>query len=360
MFKKVKRLTAVLLAIVLLASLAACGRKSTDTETGSEGAEASGDDGKTLKIGFSIPTEREERWKKSVSLLEEKVSVELGAELIVQSADNDSQKQYSQIENMITQGIDVLLVAPEDAGSVGPVLDRCHEEGIFVIGYTRTGDNCWMDAYMTFDFETIGRYQAEAAVEMAPKGNYVLCMCDDNMTSIAVPMREGVMSVLQPLVDSGDINIVLEHAIPNVDPSIAMADVENALTKTNNDIQAIIAVNDAIASGCISALASAGMDGEVYVSGMDAEKTALKRILEGTQSMTTLIDLNNETDIAIDLIKKFINGEADQIKTDEVFNNGELDIPQVVYPPIKVTENNIHEVVIDAGYYTLEEIESAE
>lgn len=387
MRKKMKKL-AVILAAITAISLTACGNKeaqnteaeeaagteetaaaeaptteesapaeeAADTEAEAE-IEVKGMEG--LKIGFSIPTEREERWVTCVEYLKEKTEA-AGAELIVQSADNDSQKQYSQIENMITQGIDVLLVAPEDAGSVGPALDRCHEEGIYVIGYTRTGNECWMDAYMTFDFETIGRYQAEVALEQAPKGNYVLEMCDDNMTSIAIPMRNGVMSVLQPHIDSGDINIVLEHAVPNVDPSIAMADVENALAKTGNDIQAIIAINDNVAGGCISALASAGLDGQVYVSGMDGEQTALKRILEGTQSMTTLIDLNNETDIAMDLIEKLVSGQADQIETTGTYDNGKMEIPQILYPPIKVTKDNIQSEIIDAGFYTLEEIEKAD
>lgn len=365
--KKSLRIIALLMVAIMVFALAACGQtkqntaaEATPTTTGEDKAEAvaENEEAKSIKIGFSIPTEREERWQRCVQLLQEKVAKLPNAELIVQSADNDSQKQYSQIENMITQGIDVLLVAPEDSGSVGPVLDRCHEEGIYVIGYTRTGDNCWMDAYMTFDFETIGKYQAEVAVETAPKGNYVLCLCDDKMTSIAVPMKNGTMSVLQPYIDRGDIKIVLEHAIPNVDASIAMADVENALAMTNNDIQAIIAINDSVAGGCISALASAGLDGKVYVSGMDAEKTALKRILDGTQTMTTMIDLNVETDIAMELIQKLVSGEP--LDASETFNNGLVDIPQFVYPPMKITKDNIQSDVIDAGFYTLEEIQNAE
>ena len=253
----------------------------------------------------------------------------------------------------------MLLVAPEDAGAVGPVLDRCHEKGIYVIGYTRTGTDCWMDAYMTFDFETIGKYQAEEAVRTHPKGNYVLCSCDDKMTSIAIPMRKGIMGVLQPYIDKGDIHIVLEHAIPNVDPSVAMADVENALTKTGNNIQAVIAVNDNVAGGCISALAGAGLDGKVYVSGMDGSQTALKRILEGTQTMTTLIDLNTETDIAMDMIRKFTSGTANEIKFTGKYNNGKMDVPLLLYPPIKVTKDNIQKTVIDAGFYTLDQIQNA-
>lgn len=365
MRKKMKRLS-ILLAAITAISLTACKNTGAQGDTAAEKAPVSESEGTVeetkgmegLKIGFSIPTEREERWVTCVNLLREKAEA-VGAELIVQSADNDSQKQYSQIENMITQGIDVLLVAPEDAGSVGPVLDRCHEEGISIIGYTRTGSECWMDVYMTFDFETIGKYQAEVAVETAPKGNYVLEMADDNMAP-AIAMKNGVMSVLQPYIDSGDIHIVLEHAIPNVDPSIGMADVENALAKTGNDIQAIIAVNDNVAGGCISALASAGLDGQVYVSGMDGTQIALKRILEGTQTMTTLVDLNQETDIALELIEKLASGQADQIEATGTFNNGKMDIPQVLYPPIKVTKDNIQSDVIDAGFYTLEEIQKAD
>ena len=167
------------------------------------------------------------------------------------------------------------------------------------------------------------------------------------------------MGVLQPYIDSGAIHIVLEHAIPNVDPSVAMADVENALTKTENNIQAVIAVNDNVAGGCISALASAGLDGKVYVSGMDGTQTALKRILAGTQSMTTLIDLNTETDIAMNMIKKFTSGKSGEIKFTGTYNNGKMNVPLLLYPPILVTKNNIKEKVIDAGFYTLDEIQNA-
>lgn len=224
---------------------------------------------KSIKIGFSMDTLKEERWQKDRDMFVKRAK-ELGAEVLVQAANGNDNLQLSQSENLLTQGVDVLVVAPHNGMTSRSIVAAAHKMGKKVISYDRLIENADVDLYLSFDNFEIGRLQAKYVLDRVSKGNYVLiggAPTDHN----AKLYRDGQLSALKASVTSGDIKIVADPWAREWLATEALKDTENALTKTNNNIQAIIASNDGLAGGVISALKQQNLQGKVLVSGMDAE-----------------------------------------------------------------------------------------
>jgi D-xylose transport system substrate-binding protein len=194
--------------------------------------------------------------------------------------------------------------------------------------------------------------QAQYAVERAPKGNYILIggsQTDNN----ALLLRQGQMSVLKPSIDRGDIKIISDQFAREWLASEALRITEDALTRTGNDIQAIVASNDGTAGGAISAL-PAQLVGKVIVTGQDAELIACQRIVEGKQSMTVYKPIRPLAYSAIDSAIKFAHGE--KVTTTDTINNGKIDVPSILQTPIAVDRANIVDTIIKDGYHKLEDV----
>ena len=191
-------------------------------------------DSKKIKIGLSMDSLRVERWQKDRDIFTAEAE-KLGAEVIVQSADGDERKQNEQAENMITQGVDVLVVIPKDSVAASQIVQTAHAEGIKVIAYDRLIRESEPDLYISFDNEQVGYLQAEYLLRQKPKGDYFLlggAPTDNN----AQLLRQGQMRALQAAIDSGDIRLVAEgkHWAVNWDPRDALKKAEQVLTQTNN------------------------------------------------------------------------------------------------------------------------------
>ena len=156
------------------------------------------------------------------------------------------------------------------------------------------------------------------------------------------------MGYIRPLVDKRDIKIVADEVVDNWDPKIAFKIVEDALIANKNEIDAILAPNDAIAGEAIKALEAQGLAGKVAVTGQDADLDAAQRIVQGTQLMTVFKDTRDEAKTAIDVAIKLANGET--IDVNGYVNNGKIDVPSILITPIAVYKNNIDSVLIDSGY----------
>ncbi|NDI34624.1 D-xylose ABC transporter substrate-binding protein [Chengkuizengella sediminis] len=348
---KFKKFGVLLLALVFVFSLAACGNSDEGTDTGSNDSGNDASDDKIV-IGFSMDTLQEERWQRDRDFFVEKAE-ELGAEVLVQSANSDDAKQISQAENLISQGVDVLVVVPHSAKAAAAIVEKAHEAGIKVLSYDRLIKEADVDLYVSFDNERVGEMQATAIVEAAPTGNYVLiegAETDNN----AHLFKQGQMNILQPLVDKGDITIVYEQFTEGWDPANALANMENALTKNENNIDAVVAANDGTAGGVIQALDQQGLAGQIPVSGQDAELAGIQRIVEGTQTMTVYKPIKdlayNSAQLAIDLA----NGKTPE--TDKVVNNDFKDVPSILLDPIPVSQDNIDETVIADGFHSQEDV----
>lgn len=305
-----------------------------------------------ITIGLSMDNLRLERWQHDRDIFVEKAE-EMGAEVLVQSANGDDMVQLSQAENLITQGIDVLVVVPHNGKVMGSIVREAHANDVPVLAYDRMLMDCEVDYYLSFDNVRVGELQAEFLVERQPEGKYFMLggSPTDNNAKL---FRQGQMNVIQPYVDEGKIEIVGDQWAKDWLPQEALGIIENALTANNNDIDVIVASNDSTAGGAIQALEEQGLAGEVLVSGQDADLAACQRIVEGTQTMTIYKPIQNLATRGAEIAVKMANGE--EIETNGAINNGEYDVPSVLLTPIQVHEGNMVETVIDDGFHEMEEV----
>ena len=334
-----------ILSVLLLSIAAACGQ---DASSDNNDASSDGD----ITIGLSVADLTLERWQHDRDIFMDKAE-ELGAEVLVQSADGEDEKQLSQIQNMLSQDIDVLVIIANNSDALSPVVKQAKEEGIPVVAYDRLINNAEIDAYVSFDNERVGEMQAEYLVDQVPTGKYFLlggAPTDNN----AQMFRDGQMNVLDPLIESGDIEVVGDQWAEGWSAEAALSIVENALTANDNDIDAIVASNDSTAGGAVQALTAQNLAGDVAISGQDADLAAVQRIAEGTQSMTVYKPIQDiaekNAEVAVQL------AEGKEVETEDTVNNGSTDVPFIKLDPIKVSQDNLVDTVIADGFHSFEDV----
>jgi D-xylose transport system substrate-binding protein len=304
-----------------------------------------------VRIGISMDTLKEERWQRDKALFEQRCK-EVGAECEIQVANGDDAVQTKQCDNLLTKGVDVLIVAPHNGQIAASIVEAAHRQNVPVISYDRLIRNSDVDLYVAHQVVKIGQMQAQYALDHKPKGNYVLIggsQTDNN----AILLVEGQMSVLQPAVDRGDIKIVTKQFAREWLASEALRITEDALTKNNNDIQAIVASNDGTAGGAISALPPQ-LVGKVLVTGQDAALDAVQRIVQGSQTMTVYKPIQPLAFSAVDAAVKLARGE--KVETKETINNGKKDVPSILHLPQVLDKSNVMDTVIKDGYHKLEDV----
>ena len=273
---------------------------------------------------------------------------------MVQSADSDDNVQTQQSENLLTQGVNVLVVIPHNGEVAASIVEASHRQNVPVVSYDRLIRNSAPDLYISFDNEKVGEMQAKRyLVDHAPKGNYVLiggAPTDNNATLF----RKGQMNILKPSIDRGDIRIVADQWARDWLASEALRHTENALTQANNNVVAVVVSNDGTAGGAIQALEEQKLAGKVLVSGQDADLAALQRIIAGTQSMTVYKPVaqlaRRAAEAAVALAKR------ERVESTSAINNGKVDVPSVLLEPIVVDRSNIMETVIKDGYQKFDEV----
>ncbi|MFZ7159469.1 D-xylose ABC transporter substrate-binding protein [Avibacterium gallinarum] len=308
---------------------------------------------KDLTIGMSIDDLRLERWQKDRDIFVKKAE-SLGAKVFVQSANGDATAQISQIENMINRNVDVLVIIPFNGEVLGNIIGEAKREGIKVLAYDRLINNADLDFYVSFDNEKVGELQAQSIVDVKPEGNYFL-MGGSPVDNNAKLFRKGQMKVLQPLIDSGKIKVVGDQWVDSWLAEKALQIMENALTANKNNIDAVVASNDATAGGAIQALSAQGLSGKVAISGQDADLAAIKRIVQGTQTMTVYKPITKLADKAAEIAVQL--GKNEKPESNAVLNNGLKDVPAYLLAPIAVTKDNIEETIIKDGFHSKEQIE---
>lgn len=307
---------------------------------------------KKIRIGLSMDTLKEERWQKDRDLFVKRAE-ELGAEVIVQSADGKDETQLKQVENMLTQGIDVLVIIPHNAEVAATMVDAAKKQNVPVLSYDRLIKNSEVDLYVSFDNEKVGEMQAKYLTDRAPKGNYILiggAPTDNN----AKMFRDGQMRVLQPFIDRKDINVVADQWAKDWLPTEALTHTENALTQNSDNVVAVLASNDATAGGAIQALDKVGLASKVFVSGQDADLAALQRIVAGKQSMTVYKPVSllavRAAEAAVALAKH------EKVEATSKVNNGKIEVPAILLVPVLVDRENLDATVIKDGFQKREEV----
>ncbi|TNM61693.1 D-xylose ABC transporter substrate-binding protein [Aliirhizobium smilacinae] len=302
-------------------------------------------------IGFSIDDLRVERWVRDRDYFTA-AAEKLGAKVSVQSADGNEEKQVKQVENLIAQGVDAIVIVPMNSKVFDAVIADAKASGIKVLAYDRLILNADVDAYISFDNERVGYMQAENVLKVKPEGNYYLLggsPTDNN----AKYLRAGQEKALKAAVDAGKVKIVGSQWVKEWSPTEALSIMENALTAADNKIDAVVASNDGTAGGAIQALAAQGLAGKTAVSGQDSDLAAVKRLLDGTQTVTVYKPLKLIASEAAKLTVQLVKGEKPAFNSK--INNGTKDVDTLLLTPTAVTKDNV-DVYVKDEFYTKEQI----
>ncbi len=305
-------------------------------------------DNKKIKIGFSMATLKEERWQRDHDAFKAHCE-KMGVECAITVANNLSSRQANDVDNLLTQGVDVLVIAPQDATEAAAMVEKAKAQNVPVVSYDRLINSDKIDLYISHQVPVIGRKMAEYALQKMPKGSYAMVYgaSTDNNAHI---MKKEQIAFLQQAIDRGDVKIVADQFITDWKNDVAMNFAENVLTKENDQVDAFVVSNDGMAGGVISALAKKGLAGKVIVTGQDAGLEALQNIAEGKQSMTVykpIIPLANQAvEAAIKLAKKE-KLDTTPFKNDQMQGK---EVPAILLEVTVVDKDNLMQTVIKDGY----------
>lgn len=310
---------------------------------------------KIVRIGLSLDTLKELRWQKDRDLMQEEAK-KLGATLDAVVAEEDDEVQINQIENFISQKVDVIIVVAHSSAALIPVIAKAHDAGIKVIAYDRMITGADIDAYISFDSEKVGQYAAQYVMQAVPKEKvpakvaYVGGAETDNN---ALLVKKGAMSILEPMITTKTATLVFDQPTVDWKPDQAYKNLKTFLD-AGNTVDAVVAANDGTAFGAIQALKEHGLAGKVPVSGQDAELPAIRRIVEGTQTISSYKPIRLLAKQAINTAVSLVN--TGTFETNATVSSGKKDVASFLIDPIPVTKDNIKETVIKDGYHSLKDI----
>lgn len=304
------------------------------------------------KIGLLMDTLQEERWQRDRDVFLERAK-QLRAEVLVESAERDDAKQLQQAESLLAQDVKVLVVVPHSSEAGAKIVEAAKKRSVPVISYDRLILNADIDLYVSFDNRRVGEQQAQQLRNLAPKGNYILlggAPTDHNAKLI----REGQMAALEDAVKRGDIKIVANPWVPDWREDEAMRLTAEALKKAKGQVVAIVASNDITAGGAIKALEAQGLAGKVLVSGQDANLDAVRRIVQGTQTVTVYKPLRPLARGAAQFAVQFAKGE--KVEGTSTVDNGTKKVQALLLNPIAIHKGLIDQVLINDKFFTREQV----
>jgi D-xylose transport system substrate-binding protein len=347
---------AVTMAIGLgLSLLAACGSSSNKSDKSSSTTAAGGSSSGKCVVGVSWNNYQEERWAKFDEPAIKKAVEAAGGSYVSNDAKSSAETQASNVENLISQGANVLIILAQDGTAIKPSVANAIQNGVPVIGYDRLIEDPGA-LYITFDNVQVGNMQATEIFKAVPKGNYIIIK-GNKADANADFLRSGYDKVIKDAVTKGDIKIVGETYTDNWDPPKAQTETEQFLTAANNDVQAVLSENDGMAGGVVAALTAQGLAGKVPVSGQDGDKAALNRVALGTQTVDVWKDarLLGKTagDAAAALCK---DKDIKKVSGTAAFKSpGGNELTTIQLKPQPITKDNLN-VVIDAGWTTKDNV----
>lgn len=361
-----KKATAALLALAMILVLAAC------ANGGNGGGSGSGD-GEKGTIGIAMPTKSSERWvNDGNNMVKEFKALGYGSDL--QYGEDVIENQVSQIENMITKGVNILVIAAIDGGALTDVLQKAHDQGIKVVAYDRLIMNSeYVDYYATFDNFKVGVQQASYIEEKLGlkdgKGPFNIELFggspDDNN---AYFFYDGAMSVLQPYLDSGKLVVrsgqtqMEQIATLRWDGATAQARMDNLLSAhySTENVDAVLSPYDGISIGILSSLKGVGYGSGSkpmpIVTGQDAELASIKSILAGEQTQTVFKDTRELAKKAVSMVQSILEGTEAEVNDTKTYDNGVKVVPSYLLEPVSVDKDNVEPALVDTGYYSKEDL----
>ncbi len=301
-----------------------------------------------IQIGLSFDSFVIERWQRDRDVFVF-TAKELGAEVNVQNANGDVQKQITQIEYFIDKKMDVIVVIAVDSEACSEVLKKAKDAGIIIVSYDRLLRNSDSDLYISFDNEEVGRLMAQTLADNIPDDGNIIAIFGPTSDNNVQLVQQG----FQDVMEGSKLNVIYSVNAYNWTAEVGYDAVNEAL-KITDDIDGVFCGNDNLATEAVRALSENRMAGNVIVTGQDAELGACQRIVEGTQTMTVYKPVDKLAKVAAEYAVKLAKGEEIDVKA-KIFD-GSKDVPYVKLEPIAVTRDNMDEVIIDGGFQSKEEV----
>jgi D-xylose transport system substrate-binding protein len=288
-------------------------------------------------------------------------------QIIYSNANQDATQQLSQAEAALTNGAQVLVLDPVDSAAAATIADKAKAQGVPVIAYDRLILNSdGVSYYISFDNQEVGKLQAQSLVDKLTQmgiQNPSIVMINGSPTdNNASLFKAGAHSVFDPLVQAGKLTIAKEYDTPDWSPDQAQTEMQQALTALGNKVDGVYAANDGTASGAIAAMKAAGLNPLPPITGQDAELAGIQRILAGEQYMTVYKAIKPEADAAAQLAYDLLTNTSvpADMTNGKTVNNGTIDVPSVLLTPIAVTKDNIKDTVVKDGFWTVQQICTAD
>ena len=322
------------------------------------------------KIGISMPTQSLERWNRDGSYLEEQFKA-AGYDVELTYSDNETDRQVNDIQNLISDGVDLLVVAAIDGEALNTVMDEAKDAGIPVISYDRLLMNS--DAvtyYATFDNYKVGQKQGEYLVDALDLDNQdgpfnIELFTGDPGDNNCNFFFGGAMDVLQKYIDEGKLVVKSgqtefeQVATANWDSAKAQDRMDTIIAGNYSDgsnLDAVLCSNDSTALGVENALAASYTGEYPIITGQDCDTPNVKNLVAGKQAMSVFKDTRALATAVVGMVDSIMKGEEPEVNDTESYDNGTGVIPTYLCDPVVVTVDNYKEMLIDSGYYTEDQI----
>jgi putative multiple sugar transport system substrate-binding protein len=331
--------------------------------------------GSKVNVGIVLPTKDEPRWVQDEKRFKDALSDSKYTTEILFSQ-GSSAKEKENVETLISKGIDVLIICPQDGDAAAAAVEAAKAEGITVISYDRLITNTdAVDYYVTFDSIAVGAAQGQYLIDNAqgkgvPLYLYAGAASDNN----AFLFFEGAWSVLQPKIADGTFKIansseaealkdtaqltrdqmskILGQVTTNWDPNEAKNKAQTHLTAAKSSMKgdvAVLAPNDGTARSIADVFASDGDITSYTVTGQDAEKASIQYVIDGKQSMTVFKDVRTLVQDAMGMAITVLDGDTPE--TTGSYDNGSVEVKAKQTNVIVVEQENVEKELIESGYY---------
>lgn len=349
---KIRLVSVVLVVLFSFIALVGCGSSQNATqpaqtkENGTQAATVEPTKAKEKKIiAFLLVEKTQKRYPGADIPSFEARAKELGYTPIVQTAEGDSAKQISEVESVLLQGAGAIVIQPINFQAAGKIVQMAAAENVPVIAYNDVIKDAPIKGYVGRDSSKLGAESAKKMMTLYTKGNYIIAGGDEG-AGVARDMVEAYHKVLK---DNPDIKIVSDQFNKGWAAEGALKQAEGALIANKDNIQAILACNDGLATGALQALSSVGLTGKVGLSGQDLELPAAKAIIAGKMSFTAFTEYGQMAKDAVDMAVAIMQGK--ELPKHSTINNGAGDIPWVETPVIFVTKDNMGEFLKNHSWW---------
>lgn len=322
-------------------------------------------------VGVSMPTKDLQRWNQDGENMQ-KLLEDAGYTVDLQFAANDVQQQLNQVTNMINNGCAVVVIAAIEGSSLGSALDLAKEKGVPVIAYDRLlMESDAVSYYATFDNYKVGTVQGTYIRDQLDLDNaegpfYLEITAGDPGDNNANYFYGGAIDVLKPYIESGKLIVksgqieFTDVATPTWKTEVAQTRADSILASFYADgssIDAWLCSNDSTALGVTNAL-EASYDGEwPIITGQDCDISNVKNMIAGKQSMSVFKDTRTLAAQVVKMVGQILAGETVDVNDTETYDNNKIVVPSYLCEPVFADLNNYVELLIDSGYYTMEQLQ---